>query len=219
MEDYQYKKFSALRRKFKKYIEIFPGDDDRVVPVYNCDLDKFKKGSSIKYILIGDNPGEQERILNRYLIGKAGQTARNFFQGSGLVESFDEEVLVLNKTFLHTKSTIDLKMLMKESLLKGQLEQSQRFMANLAFDLHLILGCELWITGCSEIRPKGIFEQFRESMNSRYSGEEFPRGKFLCFKHFSYGNFTRDLNSEEGGHTADKLEAIGVRMREKTFGW
>ena len=80
--------------------------------VFNRNLRKLSE-SGPKYIIVADNPGmdEQKDENSCYLIGKAGQMTRNFFINNKLVEDFDSQVAVLNKTCIHTKSTGDLKKL------------------------------------------------------------------------------------------------------------
>ena len=71
--------------------------------VFNKNL---KKITNLRYILVADNPGVTEQHEECYLVGKAGKTARNIFKNNSLVSDFDEEVAVLNKTFIHTKARL-----------------------------------------------------------------------------------------------------------------
>lgn len=162
--------------------------------VFNKNLHKIK---DLKYILVADNPGMTEQKEECYLVGKAGKMARNFFANSGLVSNFDEEVAVLNKTFIHTKSTIDLKKL-KE--FKNLFIDSQLFMANLAADMLKASNCELWITGCSELTEKGLFAQYLKTLKERCTKEPELKERIFFYPHFSFGNFSKNLNSVRAAH-------------------
>jgi len=217
MNKKQYDTFRNLSDKFKQYVKDSNGKDFNVIPVYNKDLDKFTVSSKIKYILLADNPGKEEAVEHRYLVGHAGKQARNFFESSGLVNDFTDEVMVLNKTCIHTDSTGDLKVLKKSELLA----ESQKLMAEIAFGFHTVLKCEMWIIGCSEFRQGGIFSQFRDTLTGCYnSGKSLQlREKVFCYKHFSYGNFSHDLRTHPSQDMNIKLHDIGTEMRKRFLGW
>ena len=157
--------------------------------VFNKNLLKI---TNLKYILVADNPGMTEQEEECYLVGKAGKTARNFFKNNGLVSGFDEEVAVLNKTFIHTKSTIDLKKLKN---FKSLLEDSEKFMANLAVDMLEATEAELWITGCSELGEKKLFAEYLKTLKSRCAANPALKERIFFYPHFSFGNFSKNLNS------------------------
>lgn len=162
--------------------------------VFNRNL---KKITNLKYILVADNPGVTEQHEECYLVGKAGKTARNFFKNNELVNDFDEEVAVLNKTFIHTKSTIDLKKLQE---FKNLFLDSQIFMANLAVDMLEASSCELWITGCSELTEKGLFAPYLKTLKERCAKNPELKERIFFYPHFSFGNFSKNLNSVRAEH-------------------
>lgn len=162
--------------------------------VFNRNLLKI---TDLKYILVADNPGVTEQEEECYLVGKAGKTARNIFKNNYLVSDFDEEVAVLNKTFIHTKSTLDLKKL-KE--FKNLFVDSQIFMANLAVDMLEASKCELWITGCSELTEKGLFAQYLKTLKERCAENPALKEKIFFYPHFSFGNFSKNLNVVRAAH-------------------
>lgn len=176
--------------------------------VFNKDL---RKLAAIKYILVADNPGMDEQREERYLIGKAGKVARNFFLNSGLVKDFDSEVAVLNKTFIHTKSTVDLKKL-KE--IKDLLTESQIFMADLAIDLLETTEAQLWITGCSELGDRKIFEPYRKALEKKCEENPKLRERIFFYPHFSYGNFSKNLNQVLAQHPGI---TIGNALKEASL--
>ena len=164
------------------------------VAVFNKNLLKIK---DLKYILVADNPGMTEQAQECYLVGKAGKMARNFFANSGLANDFDEEVAVLNKTFIHTKSTVDLKKLKNFNDL---FLDSQVFMANLAIDMLEASECELWITGCSELKEKGLFAPYLKTLKERCAKDTELKERIFFYPHFSFGNFSKNLNSVRATH-------------------
>lgn len=157
--------------------------------VFNKNL---KKITNLRYILVADNPGVTEQHEECYLVGKAGKTARNIFKNNFLVSNFDEEVAVLNKTFIHTKSTLDLK---KLKIFKSLFEDSEKFMANLAVDMLEATEAELWITGCSELGEKKLFSEYLKTLRSRCAANPALKDRIFFYPHFSFGNFSKNLNS------------------------
>lgn len=157
--------------------------------VFNRNL---RKITNLRYILVADNPGVTEQHEECYLVGKAGKTARNIFKNNSLVSDFDEEVAVLNKTFIHTKSTLDLKKLKDFRVL---FEDSEKFMANLAVDMLEATDAELWITGCSELGGKKLFAEYLKTLKERCAKNPALRKRIFFYPHFSFGNFSKNLNS------------------------
>ena len=85
--------------------------------VYNHSIEKIKEDDEIKLILVGDNPGkkEQEHTRQSYLVGQSGVIAENFFKNnSELKIDFRKNVIILNKSILHTPKTTLLKELIKQ---------------------------------------------------------------------------------------------------------
>ena len=143
--------FQKEIKNFQDQIELwqqeYPAWADRIV--FNEDLLTLK-AEEVRYILVGDNPGKEEQKAHRYLIGTAGQGARRFFEETAqLVESFDREVMVLNKTPVFTPSTMDLAELGEIAKL---LEESQVYMAGLICQLQKICDCPVWVTGSGGCR-------------------------------------------------------------------
>ena len=80
--------------------------------VYNRAFDDVSESDEIRYIIVADNPGKQEQLQvnQRYLVGLSGKLAEGFFSHTpSLRADFRKNVLVLNKTPIHTAKTTDLK--------------------------------------------------------------------------------------------------------------
>lgn len=184
--------------------------------VFNKNLE-LKDASKIKYIIIGDNPGKNEQQKEEYLIGLSGKLARNFFSQM-LNLSFDEHVLVLNKTPLHTPRTNDLKVF--SSKYQALLKESQIFMANLIFEYHKLLNCDLWINGYSQLTKKGVFSYFLAQIQENYR-ENTLKNKLFVFRHFSMNQFSTDLKKQkkEDENTLKALKRIGENYRIQYLGF
>ena len=106
----------ALQKKAAERDGVPPYSLDTQI-VYNRSIDDIKKEDDIKIILIGDNPGKDEQLERnrRYLVGQSGKIADGFFRKNPeLGIDFRKNVLILNKTPLHTAKTKELALLIKE---------------------------------------------------------------------------------------------------------
>jgi len=198
--------------------------------VYNSALDDVDHDSDIRLILVADNPGRREQMAEnrRYLVGPSGKIAENFFHNNpelGII--FRKNVIILNKTPIHTPRTAELKELRRlgGTVLETALAESQRIMARLLLEFHQALACEnaaippVWITGYSEMKKNGVFEAYTGELKAIYDGIDLKKSVFL-YRHFSMNQFTIDLKQQTiRGETLDgTLRRIGAAYREK-FLW
>ncbi len=200
--------------------------------VYNTALDEVSENSDIHLIVIGDNPGKDEQLLknNKYLVGQSGKIATGFFaKNPELKTDFRKNVIILNKTPVHTAKTNHLKFLLKNGGTEIQklLEDSQIYMAKKTAALHKEL-CkhagdsgwqpELWLVGYAELKQKGIFSKYRELLKESYLEQNEYSSvweKVFVFQHFSMNRFSidlkafmqnhRELNLEEAIHEVGKM--------------
>lgn len=167
--------------------------------VYNTALDKITKDSEIKIILIGDNPGKNEQLQKNqmYLVGQSGKIAEGFFNKNPELQiNFRENVIILNKTPIHTAKTKELLYLSKKNeKLKELIITSQIYMAQQTVMLQKIMNCQLWLVGYSELSPKGIFTDYRKELLSQYAQNESLFDKVFVFQHFSMNRFSIDLST------------------------
>lgn len=194
--------------------------------VYNRDLDKISRNDQIKLIVIGDNPGKDEQLAvnNRYLVGQAGKIAEGYFKRNPELQiDFRKNVIILNKTPVHSAKTAQLKIMAKSGgkkmvdlLLETQLwmaEQTANLQKNLQnFSDMENPGPELWLVGYSELKNKGIFIPYRNELKKNF--EKAERGQtsnemnttggqtslylpswnsVYIFQHFSMNRFSIDL--------------------------
>lgn len=195
--------------------------------VYNRSLDEVSQGDDIKLIVIGDNPGKDEQLAknNRYLVGQAGKIAEGYFRNnSELGIDFRKNVIILNKTPVHSAKTIQLKTVEK---LGGEpairlIKESQIWMAKKTAELHACLGTELWLVGYSELRDKKIFVPYRDTLKESCSIKAWNR--VYVFQHFSMNRFTIDLadyvkvQKKEKARLEANIHELGILHRKDIFG-
>lgn len=217
----------ALQKKAAERDGVPPYSLDTQI-VYNRSIDVIKKEDDIKIILVGDNPGKDEQLERnrRYLVGQSGKIADGFFRKNPeLGIDFRKNVLILNKTPLHTAKTKELALLIKEGppLVADIIRESQIWFAEATAKLHRALcsssagqdgctnvansaearnqcSCELWLVGYAELRPKGLFVPYRDALNAAYAdwlqeASGAASGIFV-YQHFSMNRFLIDLKEK-----------------------
>lgn len=248
MTETQWIEFQKLRQSYKRYIDELSRSlpqlgrlisqllEERSVLtypvetpiVYNQALEQVNKDSQIKLILVADNPGQREQSAEyrRYLVGPSGKLADSFFRKhSDLGINFHQQVLILNKTPIHTPRTGELRDLER---LGGHeitlaLEQSQREMACLAYQFHALFAPEtdLWIIGYSEMGRGKLFEAFTETLQTAYAENSRSNKSIYLYRHFSMNQFSIDFNKQHlaSESTRETLQRIGYQYRKRILGW
>ncbi|MDR2079718.1 MAG: hypothetical protein LBP74_08375 [Treponema sp.] len=200
--------------------------------VYNRALDGIGPGDEIGLILVADNPGRREQAAeNRYyLAGPSGKLAEKFFRDQpSLGIDFRKNVLILNKTPIHTPRTAELRELgrLGGTHIAEAIAGSQLAMAGLVAEFHAALGpVPVWIIGYSEMRRGGIFETFtgalEELCNPRGVKPRAKQGRLMkdllfLYRHFSMNQFTIDLHRQAapGEDIKKALDRIGRAYREQ----
>ncbi|GMO47220.1 MAG: hypothetical protein Pg6C_09370 [Treponemataceae bacterium] len=211
--------------------------------VYNAALDEISRDDEIKIILIGDNPGkdEQRKKNRRYLVGQSGKVADGFFKKNpALGIDFRKNVVILNKTPVHTAKTKHLRHLLSfgGAPIQSLLRESQTWMAERTAKLHQSLfsfGTRLWLVGYSELKEKGIFTEYKQSLFRAYQGGADPAvqnmipawDSVLVFQHFSMNCFLTDLNRYRENSAREEpsretlfqsLNNLGILHRKHIFG-
>jgi len=197
--------------------------------VYNSALDDVTANDEIKLIMVADNPGRREQAAEnrRYLVGPSGKIAKKFFiDNPQLGIDFVKNVIILNKTPIHSPRTVELRELVRMENASGKhsfataLEESQRSMASLLFEFHTALDCPVWIIGYSEMRKGGIFEVYTEKLKDLYADNKEMYKQLFFYRHFSMNQFTIDLKQQAkpGESVKKSLERIGASYRERILG-
>ena len=195
--------------------------------VYNRALDDITPEDDIKLIVIGDNPGKDEQLAknNRYLVGQAGKIAEGYFRRNPeLGIDFRRNVIILNKTPVHSAKTIQLNTIAKlgGEKIAALLKESQLWMAEKTAELHAKLGSELWLVGYSELKEKKIFCPYRDALKTSCTEEAWNR--LYVFQHFSMNRFSIDLadyikaEKKENAPLESNIHELGVLHRNEIFG-
>jgi hypothetical protein len=199
--------------------------------VYNRALDEVGPADEIRLILVGDNPGRREQETGRYLVGPSGKIAEGFFRRAAeLGIDLRKNVLILNKTPVHTPRTAELGELCRLGGpdLARRIGETQRFMASVLLDFQRALSpskkagppLPVWITGYSEMKRGGIFEPYTAALKELYAGTSLGASVFL-YRHFSMNQFSIDLRRQtgEGEGIREALDRIGRAYRARILGW
>ena len=205
--------------------------------VYNTALDEITKNDDIKLIVIGDNPGKDEQLLKnqKYLVGQAGKLGNSFFKNHDeLGIDFRKNVIILNKTPIHSAKTNQLKKFAtfggKE--IENLIKETQIWMAQETAKLHqkLLQGSEnkdfpqLWLVGYSELKEKGIFTDYKNELKKQYQTSEEAKNAWdnvFVYQHFSMNRFSIDLKefSTENKNLDLKtqLKTLGKKHKDEIF--
>ena len=191
--------------------------------VYNTSLDEITKESEIKLILVADNPGkkEQSKENNKYLVGASGKIANNFFKNNIVLDiDFYKNVIILNKTPIHSARTVELKkLILNYNDLTEVLKSSQVSMANILYDFQNSLKVPVWIIGYSEMKPKGIFESYTNTLKQICLKNKDFCDNLYIFRHFSMNQFNIDLKKKtlKGEPLKNSLTRIGEFYKNKVL--
>lgn len=203
--------------------------------VYNTALDEITEQSRITHIVVGDNPGkdEQRSCNQKYLVGQSGKLAAGFFmRNAEFGTDFRKNVIVLNKTPVHTAKTKHLRFLLKNGSpeIQNLIHESQLYMARKTAELHIRLcadaendsGPELWLVGYSELKENGLFLAYRDELRKSYTDNEHFWESIFVFQHFSMNRFSIDVHSFRESHgnpgIVDSVHELGRMHRRDIFG-
>ena len=254
MTNQQWKAFCAFKQEFReicqkwkdefseilKPLQKISANQDKVPKynienpiVYNTALDQITQEDDIKLIVIGDNPGKNEQleINKKYLVGQSGKIAEGFFKKNPILKTdFRKNVIILNKTPIHTAKTKELLFLKSQNEKIAQLiKESQIWFAKKTVELQIALDCKMWLVGYAEVKNKGIFEDYKKTLLEEYQKSEKGKNayqKFFVYQHFSMNRFLIDLNefsknlpeSEKDISLESCLEKLGSLHKNQIFG-
>lgn len=242
MTNSQWDKFSSLKNEFKAKCDLYLNDSGDILPtiqkeaskldyvpeypiqtpvVYNRDLDNMTQNSDIKLIVIGDNPGKDEQLEKnrRYLVGQSGKIAQGFFERNPELNiDFRKNVIILNKTPVHSAKTKELKYLASQNMtISNLIMTSQIFMSEFALKCQILFDCPIWIIGYAEMKKNGIFEPYRENLEKLYSIPENMTyyDKLFVFQHFSMNRFLIDLKTKTSPENMTNSQNKDLSLAEK----
>lgn len=241
MNKTEWERFCAAKKQFKQLCEAIkettPGlaeaqqnlVNNREGPeypietsvVYNNALEDVTADDKISLILVADNPGrrEQSKIMRRYLVGPSGKIAENFFnKEASLNINFRKNVVILNKTPIHTPRTVCLRTLSETSpQIDKAVIASQKQMAALLVEFYHVLKTPIWIIGYSEMKKNGVFEAYTKELYNFAANNTIDINDIYFFRHFSMNQFAIDLNKQRqpGEAIQHALERIGIDYRKR----
>jgi hypothetical protein len=224
-------KLPRLRRIQQKLVNHRGGPSYPVetAVVYNRTLDETNPGDDIKLILVADNPGRREQAAEnrRYLVGPSGKIAEKFFRDNPMLGiDFRKNVLILNKTPIHTPRTAELRELCRLGgpALEAAVRDSQLIMVRiLGIFCRCLKKAPVWIIGYSEMKQGGIFEPYTNALRelaASKTGNGPLRERIFFYRHFSMNQFTIDLRRQALPEETvqETLERIGATYRERVLG-
>lgn len=163
-----------------------------------CFNEKKYDYSKLKYIIVGDNPGNVEYQTNRFFEGPSGQELRRHFKENVLVSNFDDECIIFNKTYIHTTKTKDLIEVRKKignQVFNSIQDQCANEVAKISNEYNL----PILIFGKSQIRPNHLFETFWNKINMKVENKDI----IFVFSHPSppHFQFKNEWESEKEKNT------------------
>lgn len=164
--------------------------------------------TKIQYIIVADNPGDNELKMGEYLYDctndkkRSGYIAHEAFRQLSLSE---ESFLVLNKTPIYTSESEELKKYKDGPVLS----ESMEYMAKLAFDINLLNPKVQTIifgiggsfdTDKEEFDEKDLFAPYYKKLAELYLSTKKTNLTFpIISKHFSHYSFLQDFCVEDDG--------------------
>jgi HEPN domain-containing protein len=140
--------------------------------------------------------------------------------------NFQKNVIILNKTPIHSPRTNELRELCRlasktekrsNTALASALDESQIAMANLLVEFHEALETQVWITGYTKKKKGGIFEVYTNTLKELYIKKPEMYKQLFIFRHFSMNQFTIDLKKQTlpKETVAKSLKRIGTAYRQR----
>lgn len=188
--------------------------------VYNTALDDISRNDAPALILVADNPGrrEQSSALRRYLVGPSGKIAEHFFaREQSLNFDLRKNVIILNKTPIHTPRTVELRSISGPPSIHNAVIDSQKKMAHLLSEFYTALRIPVWVIGYSEMRKNGIFAAYTAELAALVGHGKINADDVFFYRHFSMNQFSIDLNKQRlpRESTVSALTRIGAAYRTR----
>jgi hypothetical protein len=180
--------------------------------------------SKLKFIIVGDNPGNNEFNEKKFFIGPSGKILRKHFSLNNLTTDFDNECIIFNKTFIHTTKTECLKEILNK-IGKTLFEEIQKYCANEIACVSNKYNLPILIFGKSLIGHNLLFDCFWKSINKFVNKKEniwVFNHPSPPFRHFNkeWDNFKDDYKSDSSLKLLKrigKFNAETINLKYKKF--
>lgn len=153
----------------------------------------------IKGIIVMDNPGQEEKLQCKYLVGTAGKAFNKVLNSIGLIR---KNVLVLNKSSITTPATNDLNSIYEDEKTKQIFLKEQKETFETIKKISLELKIPLMIHGYASYLKKGKTYTDNEKGNrplylffKELQTCEELHGFSYFYKHSSYGNLSKQISA------------------------
>jgi hypothetical protein len=166
--------------------------------IFNTQLEQ--PSNSLKGIIVMDNPGDEEKIQGKYLVGQAGKVFNKELTSIGVKR---EDVLVFNKSAITTHGTNNLCDLYKDEKVKEIFLKEQQITFDTIKQISLLLEIPLMIHGYAAYLKKGkhftqnekgnrpLFTFFRKLQENQIDMKKYTH----FYKHSSYGNLSKQIKA------------------------
>ena len=191
---------AKIVKTYKKQLELinqkltqFPYET-----IFNTQIENPSK--NIVGIIVMDNPGDEEKIQGKYLVGQAGKVFNRELTKIGIKR---EDVLVFNKSAITTHGTHDLCAIYKTPELKEIFLEEQEITFNTIKEISLLLQIPLMIHGYAAYLKKGkkyienersnrpLYLFFKHLVDNQKEMKNFTH----FYKHSSYGNLSKQIKA------------------------
>lgn len=199
------KEFLNLIEKYKKEVEEIGKNLEKFnyKTVFNSDLYETNI-ENIKAITVMDNPGITELEQGRFLIGSAG---KGFNKVINSIQNITREdnLIILNKSSIHTKATLDLNKLYQNEELKQIFLKEQELTFNFIKNIQKLCQCPIMVHGYpSYFKNEKKFIQNEKSNRPlvkffQLLFEEYKNSPelILFYHHSSYGSLEKQFRAYE----------------------
>ena len=193
-------KLSTIVQAYKKDLEQI---NQELTPypyetIFNSQIED--PSQNLQGIIVMDNPGDEEKIQGKYLVGQAGKVFNKELTSIGVKR---EDVLVFNKSAITTHGTHDLCAIYQNEKLKKIFLKEQNITFNTIKQISLLLEIPLMIHGYAAYLKKGKHFTQNEKGNRplftffrKLQENEQDMKKYIHFyKHSSYGNLSKQIKA------------------------
>lgn len=223
-------RYLELVRGYQKDLEKISQDlkPFSYTTVFNADLLEYKI-SDIIGITVMDNPGITELEEGRYLIGSAGKGFNKVISSiDGMTR--EDNLIILNKSSIHTKATLDLNKMFEDERLAEIFLKEQETTFEFIRNVQELCDCYIMVHGYP-----AYFKNGKACIANHKGGRPLVRffqllfeyfsdksDKVLFYHHSSYGSLEKQIRAFEEennilGRSLDMFVGLGRKNSDGFF--